>query len=410
MKIFVLDGNLRSTLAVVRSLGKSGIAIGVGDARGSTIAGRSRYCCESLVYPSPVEQTGAFERFLRDELAPRGYTHLLAMSDVTALICGPLKPVLSPGIVVMVADAISKVQDKSAMVELAEKIGIDVPRYITGASDAELAAFAERVGYPIVIKPRRSRQCINGRWKQGTVHYANSADELIRVYGECHREIANPLVQERIEGPGIGVFLLMWNGEVKAAFSHRRIREKPPWGGVSVLCESVSADEGLVRRSAALLRDAGMNGPAMVEYKVDSRDGRPRMMEVNGRFWGSLQLAIDAGVDFPWIYCQLVRGREVSPVLHYRLGVQSRWLLGDLDSLITRVGAGAAQERLLGAGSSRSRNCLEFLRFFGHSLHYDVLSSSDQRPFLEEAWQYVKTNLTLLAMKAQTSNVKGSGN
>ena len=68
---------------------------------------------------------------------------------------------------------------------------------------------------------------------------------------------------------------------------------------MSVYRESVAADPDLVRRSRALLDAFGWCGVAMVEYKLDERTGTPYLMEVNGRFWGSLQLAIDAGVDFP---------------------------------------------------------------------------------------------------------------
>ena len=52
------------------------------------------------------------------------------------------------------------------------------------------------------------------------------------------------LIQERIVGPGIGVFVLCDHGRLLAAFAHRRLREKPPSGGASVLCESVAVDPG----------------------------------------------------------------------------------------------------------------------------------------------------------------------
>jgi len=67
------------------------------------------------------------------------------------------------------------------------------------------------------------------------------------------------------------------------------------------------------------------HGVAMVEFKV-SADGTPYLMEVNARFWGSLQLAIDAGVDFPWLLYQLATGRDVESDDDYVTGVKSRWL------------------------------------------------------------------------------------
>jgi len=398
MKVFVTDGNLRSTLAVVRSLGRAGVFVGTGNDEPGMIAGESKYCREKLLYPSPMLEPERFQTFIREQLPARGYTHLLATSDVTVQLVASLKHLLAPAICTMVedADALSFVQDKAAMLELAERIKLGAPRSVTACDRETLLRFADSVGYPVVIKPRRSRQYLHGSWSQGSVMYAQNAEELITKYEAACRSIPDPLVQEKISGEGRGVFLLMWKGEVKAAFCHRRLREKPPWGGVSVLSESLPMDHELVERSAELLREARWNGPAMVEYKTDQRDGEAKLMEVNGRFWGSLQLAIDAGIDFPAIYFRLVRGQEVTPQLEYRAGVKCRWLLGDLDSLITRLRSTAQQERLYPSPVSRLRSCMEFLCFFGGNLHYDVLSRSDPGPGWQELKQYVPLNLHLL--------------
>jgi predicted ATP-grasp superfamily ATP-dependent carboligase len=140
------------------------------------------------------------------------------------------------------------------------------------------------------------------------------------------------VVQECVQGTGQGVFALYDNGEPLAFFTHRRLREKPPRGGVSVLSESVPLDPVLVSHARALLDKVRWHGVAMVEFKV-SDNRTPYLMEVNTRFWGSLQLAIDAGVDFPWMLYRMACGEPVEPVRKYRAGLRLRWLLGDLDWL-----------------------------------------------------------------------------
>lgn len=75
----------------------------------------------------------------------------------------------------------------------------------------------------------------------------------------------------------------------------------------------------------------------MVEYKRDIVTGQPYLMEVNGRFWGSLQLAIDAGVDFPRLLVTAALGDPMEPVSVYRLGVRSRWWWGQVDHLVGRI-------------------------------------------------------------------------
>ena len=410
MKVFVTDGNLRSTLAAVRSLGRAGVFVGTGNEKQGMIAAASRYCREALIYPAPVHEPEGFQSFLCEELAARGYTHLLPMSDVTVQLVAPLKQSLAPEIAVMVEgpEALSLVQDKGAMLDLAGRVNVGVPRYASRCDADRLLQFAASVGFPVVIKPCRSRQYLDGAWREGGVTYAHTPEELIAKYEAAGLSIPDPLVQEKIAGEGRGVFLLMWKGEVKAAFCHRRLREKPPWGGLSVLSESLPLDHALVERSAALLREVSWNGPAMVEYKVDGRDGEAKLMEVNGRFWGSLQLAINAGIDFPAIYYRLVCGEDVPPQLEYRAGVKCRWLLGDLDSLLTRLRSSEQQQRLYYSSVSRWRACADFCHFFGKDLHYDVFSISDPGPGWQELKQYIPLNVRLLLFPQRAGNAEGT--
>ena len=146
------------------------------------------------------------------------------------------------------------------------------------------------------------------------------------------------LLQERVVGPGVGIFLLIWDGVLRATFAHRRLREKPPSGGVSVYRESIAADPALVERSRQLLAHFGWQGVAMVEYKVDERTGIPVLMEINGRFWGSLQLAVDAGVDFPRLLIDCAEGKPTRRTRRrITVGSRLRWWWGDVDQLLLRL-------------------------------------------------------------------------
>ena len=102
-------------------------------------------------------------------------------------------------------------------------------------------------------------------------------------------------------------------------------------------------------------------------------------MEVNGRFWGSLQLAIDAGVDFPWLLYQLAMGRAVDPVDGYRTGVRSRCLLGDLTRLC-KVLAGSELPPGL-RFPDRMRSILQFLNFFDSNTRCEENRWNDINPF-----------------------------
>ena len=158
----------------------------------------------------------------------------------------------------------------------------------------------------------------------------------------------------------------------------------------SVLCESVALDPVMLDHAMRLLGPLGWHGVAMMEFKQDQRTGRSFLMEVNGRFWGSLQLAIDAGVDFPYMSCQLALGETIAPPRDYQIGVKSRWLLGDLDHLIIRVFHKAADQNLPDGAPSRARAMINFLQPFTPRTRYDVISADDLRPFVYETRQYAR--------------------
>jgi predicted ATP-grasp superfamily ATP-dependent carboligase len=69
----------------------------------------------------------------------------------------------------------------------------------------------------------------------------------------------------------------------------------------------------------------------MVEFKLDEKNRGASLMEVNGRFLGSLPLAINAGVDFPYLLYKIMVEKDTSATKGYKLDFTERWLIpGDL--------------------------------------------------------------------------------
>lgn len=389
--VFVTDGEERATLAVVRALGREGIPVTVGSIDPRSLAGSSRYCARTVCYPSPLEDVEAFQAAVLKEVQGGRYGVLLPVTDVTTLLVAQMHTTLAPFVQLPTpaAKQIQLAQDKRHVLVVAKQLGIACPETFCFEEGGGLADFGRRVRYPVVIKPRFSRYLRNGRWVFGHVHYAHDPEALVTRYEESRREIPDPLLQEKIEGHGQGVFLLVWNGELKAAFCHRRLREKPPWGGVSVYRESIAPDKGLVEKSFALLRALEWQGPAMVEFKVDRRDGQAKLMEVNGRFWGSLQLAIDAGMNFPLLLYRLLCGENVPAQFDYRIGTKSRWLLGDLDQLLIRFTHSEEANGVSPYGTSKLRACLDFMKLYERDLHYEVFHFEDRGPGWYEWKSYI---------------------
>lgn len=392
MSLLVTDGDQRSALAVVRALGRAGISVTVGADCSPCLAARSRYCSASLSYPSPLSDPDGFRQFLTEQIESQRFEMLLPMTDVTMRLFAEIPESLrtSSGMPIPEGEKVRLSQDKCYMAEKAREVGIASPQTWIVGDPHEIQALAEILPYPVVIKPRFSWFLTDSGWRKGAVEFAKNSSELILKWQRIHDCIPNPLIQEKIEGEGRGTFLLLWDGQVKAAFSHRRLREKPPWGGISVLSESVPLDRELLQKSADLLNSIGWQGVAMVEFKIDHRDQQPKFMEVNGRFWGSLQLAIDAGVNFPLLLYRLTRGEKVEASFDFKTGVRNRWFLGDLDHLLISLTHSHGPDGLpLGQGN-RLKTLWHFLEFLGPGLHYEVMRFGDTGPGWYELRKYVR--------------------
>jgi protein-tyrosine-phosphatase len=147
------------------------------------------------------------------------------------------------------------------------------------------------------------------------------------------------LQQEFVSGHGVGVEMLYRHGKPVWYFCHERLHEgsgQPGLGGGSSYRQSIPANQELLRHAVAFLDALEWHGVAMVEYKV-AKDGRFWLMEINPRLWGSLALAIDAGVDFPYALLCLATGREVAAQPAYKIGYRTRLLLPDLAWIRNRL-------------------------------------------------------------------------
>jgi predicted ATP-grasp superfamily ATP-dependent carboligase len=389
--VVITDGEQRSALALTRSLGRTGHRVIVCASRRSSIAGASRYAADRVVVPSSLGEPIEFADAIGDAVARFSADILIPVSEAALLAILPRRDALRPCIVPFAAaEKFVDICDKSLVLAAAVRHGIAVPRQQVLRSNSDLARLKGDLQFPVVVKPARSVANTGPtRLKSGAAH-ARDQSTLDGVVGRIPSEAYPVLVQQRVMGAGIGVFILLWDGEVRAAFAHRRIREKPPSGGVSVLSESVALDPDLLARSVALLRDFDWQGVAMVEYKLDEKTGEPYLMEVNGRFWGSLQLAIDAGVDFPNLLVAAACGDPTPPVGDYKIGVRLRWEWGDVDNLAMRFRRSPAALALPQGTPGRLRGAVDFARAFGLGTRGEVLRLDDPRPFLHETLNWFR--------------------
>lgn len=322
-KILVLDGMWNKTLAVVRSLGQRGFNITAGEWTRFATALFSRYCSRRVVYPSPVSAPVQFVDWLVNDIKTAGYDMVLPTELSTQMLLAKNRGSIERYARLPFADnnLTSDIQDKAWLMKYAMGKGIPCPSTEFPASLNAVEAIREKLKYPVVIKPRVSSG------SRGMT-YVKKPGSLVEAYREVHEKYPYPVIQEFIpNGGAYGVgALLNFNSEPRASFVYRRIREYPVNGGPSTMRESVR-HEDIRSRALDMLQSLKWSGIAMVEFRVDSRDGRPKLLEINPRFWGSLWLAIRSGVDFPYLLYKIAMDGDVSPLHDYRVGVKCRWLI-----------------------------------------------------------------------------------
>jgi predicted ATP-grasp superfamily ATP-dependent carboligase len=327
-RVLILDGFWNKALAAARSLGRRDFFVAVGERTRFAPAAFSRYCRRRFVHPSVARQPEDFLAALEQELATGQYDVLLPMELSTQLLVTRNRGRLEKKVRIPYADPdlAFRIDDKAFLASFAREHGIDAPATFFPEGLEEAAALATEFPYPVLLKPRHSS---GGR---GILRVDRRAD-FPAAYSRVHAWAPRPIVQACLPpgGEALGVGVLMnLSSESRAAFAYRRLREYPITGGPSTLRESIW-DPGLVGIAERLLSRLGWVGVAMVEFKVDPRDGRPKLLEVNPRFWGSLHHAIACGVDFPFLLYSLAVEGDIRRVGEYQVGRKSRSLLhGDL--------------------------------------------------------------------------------
>ena len=382
LNVLVTDGNQRAALAVTRSLGAKGVKVITADVELRTLSSASRYAYRSEVYSSQSDLS-AFLASIKAITQENNIGVIFPITEITLFILLQHKEQF-PNIVIPFDSykKVSLLSDKAKLVDLCVLKGFPCPKsqYVENGAAALSGPFD--FNYPVVLKPYKSRIYSEGQWISTSVTYATSTEQLRQICTESPVFSRHPfIIQEFIEGHGQGVFLLFDHGRVIARFCHKRLREKPPSGGVSVLSESIEQPEDMTAIAIGLLEEVNWHGVAMVEFKVNEKNG-PFVMEVNTRFWGSLQLAIDSGVDFPYLLYRIASGEQVEPDFSYKIGRRLRWLLGDFDRLYLVLKSQSYTAKI------KFKAILVFLGFFGKGLRYEINRFNDFRPFIEELRQY----------------------
>ena len=402
MPALVLDGDQPSALAIVRSLGRRGITVTVASSIEQPLAGLSRFSHAQLRYPDPLREEQAFIAWLAARQANRPGELVIPVTERTVVpILRQRSQLEDQRIAIAPSEALEQVLDKDRTLHLAMALGIPVPRSVAISALDQLPEATAALGFPVVVKPSRSVGQGDGQRVQLSVSYAHSPAELENQVGQALR-FGAVILQEFFRADGVGIELIADQGEVRYAFQHRRLHEVPLTGGGSSLRVSEAVVPSLLKASQQLVRALGWHGVAMVEFKYQQATGEFRLMEINGRFWGSLPLAVAAGADFPAMLHELMSTGRVGDYPEARVGTVCRQLARDIDWLehVLRKNA----PRQLVQLPSASQVLRDSLMVFSPRHHFDVQSWRDLKPGLVDLsriWQRQWSRITTALAQRQ---------
>jgi len=386
-EVLVTSAHTNGALAVIRSLGSKGLKVtGVSHLKNAN-SFYSKHCHHKIVSPDPEMFPAEYVRFILKEIQSVHYDALFPITDTDMYLISKYADEFLPYIKVAMNEhsKFMKVLDKAETIKIASKLKVPYPATIILSDISELPEISRNLTYPMIIKSRQSIYMNSGRISKGGTIYVSSPEELISEYNNLHEKIPFPLLQNVVQGEERGVFLLRHDGELKAIFAHKRLRSVNPLGGASTLRIGVDIDEQMKASAIKLLDKLDWEGAAMVEFKLDSHDNTPKLMEINGRFWWSLQLAIASGVDFPWLVFKTLLGEDITPVLDYKRGIVCRDLYNDFVYLYNMLFSRDNRFKY----PKRLPAILEFLKFFGKNLVYDDVCFDDPKLTLHTLLQII---------------------
>ncbi len=337
-KVLVLGSdfkNYRTCLAIVRSLGRAGLEVHLGWQTAAETAGFSRYVAKKLQLPPYSPENTDWYESLTEALRRERYDLVIPANEQA---CAPLEQNRRlfadyPEIYQLNPEAYEIAFDKIKTATLAQESNVPMPPQIVLTGLDDLGHCESKIGYPAVLKPKTSFELTDLKRK---LYVYKAIDRKEFITAARHLLDHGPvIVQKHVSGIGVGIEFLASGGEILFAFQHRRLHE-PPFGGGSSYRRSCPVDPELIAYLRPLLQAMAYTGVGMAEFRVDPDGGRKWFLEINGRFWGSLPLAVAAGADFPrFLYlmrCQRVRdfNQEYKTSIYCRNSIRDfEWILAN---------------------------------------------------------------------------------
>lgn len=313
----IIEGHVQG-LSNLRSLAEHGVPCIVID-KSDCIARHSRYCKSFFLSPNFIED--AFADFLLN-LAQKEELHgwvLIPSNDHAVYTLSKHKDRLQKYYKVIFPElsVIDKIYDKLQLIELSEKIGVPVP-YTTSFKEDSVISQQKDLRFPVLTKGRNGLTFLKATGKKALL--AHNFTELEAQFQLLREKdsLANSFTQELIPFDGsnktISFTAFCHKGEIVAHWTGVKLREHPIQFGTATFTTNIQVEECLTQ-SRALLRELQYTGPCEVEYLLDPRDGKYKLIEINPRTWLWVGLAKACGVDYAKMIYDYAQGKPLEPAV-----------------------------------------------------------------------------------------------
>lgn len=391
--VLVLDADMVPCMTVARSLKKTGIKVHVAGHTAKPITSASNSISELFTYPDPLNDEKAFTEWLYAHLQKYTYDLIIPVTERTIL---PIKKYrrqfsdLNANFAMASDESLDIVLDKTKTVALARQLHIPVPAGQTITHVEQLNEIDQNFTFPVVLKPSRSIGSGKKSAVPLTVEYAVNAESL-KSKASNMLQFGEVILQEFFQGKGVGIEIIADQGRIRYFFQHERIHEVPLTGGGSSLRKGVKIIPGLKAATIKIIKALNWHGVAMVEFKYDPVADAFAFMEINGRLWGSLPLAVASGADFPKMLYELFVKGKINNYPEPKTGIVCRKLSRDIywHEMVLRKLYQPEVVQL----PKYSTVAKDLALIFNPKHRFDVQSCSDLKPGVLDVWNIISGNL-----------------
>lgn len=388
----VFGEDTRSFLTVIRSLHQSGMIVDVVCFSNISVALKSNYINKQygLNHQSMavIDWQNEIKKIILDNqydiIIPCDERALFPLMDIkddintTTAFAVPERKILAP------------LFDKAETRKTAELCDIAVAQgEQLNISNTSYSQLSQKFKLPLVLKPTQSyhEEDLNKRQAVKITH--NEQDFLAF---QCDNANQQCLVESYFTGYGIGVSILAKKGKVKAAFAHARVSE-PESGGGSSYRKAIAIEPTMLYACQKFCMHIAYTGVAMFEFKYNPKTSDWILIEVNARFWGSLPLAVFAGIDFPAMYAHILLGKFTPDCLTYNQSAYARNFTADVYDMQKEFNSLKHKESTSKALIQLSKRVFSFSRLLTTNESLDSFSWRDQKPFWFEFYNLFKDKL-----------------